>query len=129
MTNKTNPAQEVMTFHHGRGVQEDFIGQAKDEAQMDYIPVKSWNGNLLYCLAAICAHNITKRIQMDLKKQRHNYDCPRRSPLWKFRDLKTTRNTIIRRAGKVTKPQGKLTLTISATEKVESDVSEFLDAA
>jgi len=105
VTNKTVSARSVITFHHGRGLQEDLIGQAKSEAQMDYIPVKGLFGNQLYCLAAMFAHNITKRIQMDTTEQRHQKVNATRSPLWKFKDLKTIRNTMVRLAGRMIKPQ------------------------
>ncbi len=129
MTNKTVSAGSVIKFHHGRGLQEDLIGQAKDEAQMDYIPVKGLYGNQLYCLAAMFAHNITKRIQMDASEPRHKKVNSTRSALWRFSDLKTIRNTIVRRAGRIIKPQGRLTLVVSATKSVESNIQKFLSAA
>ena len=129
MTNKSLAAKSVIKFHHGRGVQEDLIGQAKNEAQMDYIPVKARNGNQIYCLAAMFAHNITKRIQMDAFKPRTHKATPTRAPLWQFRDLKTLRNNLIRRAGKIVRPQGKLKLIVSATSRVERQMNEFLHAA
>ncbi len=46
MTNKEVTAKSVMLFHHGRGSQEGIIGEAKESAQMDYVPTRSWLGSL-----------------------------------------------------------------------------------
>jgi len=52
----------------------------------------------------------------------------KRSPLWCFEELKTLRHLIIQRAGRLTTPKGKLTLTMSGNEAVQKDFIAFLDA-
>lgn len=120
VTNKSAPAREVMLFHHGRGSQEGIIGEAKSHAMMDYIPTRSWAGNLIYMQASILAHNLTREMQMQTKP-RVRKNGPTRPALWLFEKLETVRNRIIRRAGRLHTPNGKLTLTMSANEVVQRD--------
>ena len=53
---------------------------------------------------------------------------PKRSASWTFEKLDTLRHRIIQRAGRFTRPQGELTLTMSANEAVRKDSLHFLDA-
>jgi hypothetical protein len=46
---------------------------------------------------------------------------------WAFEKLDTLRHRIIQRAGRFTRPQGQLTLTMSANEAVRKDLMHFLD--
>ena len=48
----------------------------------------------------------------------------KRCTLWVFEKIGTFRNNLIHRAGRITYPQGKLTLTLNANDKVKA---EFLD--
>jgi hypothetical protein len=52
----------------------------------------------------------------------------KRSPLWIFEELKTLRSLLIQRAGRLTTPKGKLTLTLNGNEAVKRDFFMFLDA-
>jgi CRISPR/Cas system-associated endonuclease/helicase Cas3 len=51
----------------------------------------------------------------------------KRSSLWVFKELNTMRKNIIQRAGRLTRPQGKLKLTMSANEKVQGEILYFYD--
>ena len=44
-----------------------------------------------------------------------------------FEQLGTLRRKLIQRAGRLTRPQGKLTLTMSANPAVESELLHYLD--
>ncbi len=114
-------------FHNGRADQEGLFGELKSQAQMDYIPVRRLGGNQFYNLAAILAHNLTRELQM-VARYRDRGTTGKRSPLWSFEELKTLRHLIIQRAGRLTAPQGKLTLTMSANEAVQKDFLSFLEA-
>ncbi len=120
VTNKAVSARDVMLFHHGRGSQEGIIGEAKSHAMMDYIPTRSWAGNLIYMQASILAHNLNREMQM-LTKPRVRENGLTRPALWLFEKLETVRNKMIRRAGRLHAPNGKLTLTMSANEAVQRD--------
>jgi len=51
----------------------------------------------------------------------------KRAPLWCFEQLGTVRRKLIQRAGRLTRPQGKLTLTMSANPAVKSELLHYLD--
>ncbi len=127
VTNKQIKAKKVLMFHNGRADQEGLFGELKSQAQMDYIPVRRLGGNQFYNLAAILAHNLTRELQM-VARYRDRGTTEKRSPLWSFEELKTLRHLIIQRAGRLTAPQGKLTLTMSANEAVREDFLSFLEA-
>ena len=58
------------------------------------------------------AHNLGREIQM-LATPRHTYSHAKRPAAWVFQTLATLRHRFIRRAGRLTEPQGELTLTLS----------------
>jgi len=53
---------------------------------------------------------------------------PKRPAAWAFEKLDTLFGRIIQRAGRFTRPQGELTLTMSSNEAVRKDLLHFLDA-
>jgi len=124
-TNKTESTREVMLFHHGRGSQEGIIGEAKSQAMMDYIPTRSWAGNLIYMQASILAHNLTRELQMQTKDRVRETGLTRPA-LWLFEKLDTVRNRLVRRAGRLHTPNGKLTLTMSVNEAVQRDYERIM---
>lgn len=132
VTNKRVSAKSVIAFHHGRGSQEGIIGEVKSLCQMDYIPTRSWAGNRMYMHAGIMAHNLTRELQMQTKP-RCRTTTATRPALWVFEKLSSIRNILIRRAGRLTKPGGRLVLTMSGNEAVRRDfkviLQSLLDAA
>jgi len=125
MTNKRCSAKSVMLFHHGRGSQEGIIGEAKSAAMMDYVPTRSWAGNLFYMLASITAHNVTRELQIQTEPRLRGTN-PKRAALWLFEKLETVRNKLVRRAGRVHRPDGKLTLTMSRNEAVQAGFDQIM---
>lgn len=125
MTNKRCSAKSVMLFHHGRGSQEGIIGEAKESAQMDYVPTRSWAGNQFYMLASLVAHNVTRELQMRTQP-RNRKTNPKRAALWVFEKLETLRHRMIRRAGRLNRPDGVLTLTLSRNEAVQKDYERIM---
>jgi hypothetical protein len=125
MTNKRCSAKSVMLFHHGRGSQEGIIGEAKESAMMDYVPTRSWAGNQFYMLASLTAHNVTRELQMRTSPRRRETN-PKRTALWLFEKLETVRNRTIRRAGRLHRPDGMLTLTMSRNEAVQADYDRIM---
>jgi hypothetical protein len=126
VTNKPVGAQKVMAFHHGRGSQEGYFAELKSHCQMDYIPVRRLYGNQLYLMAGVLAHNVIRELQM-MAKPPERGTTEKRSPLWIFEQLATLRSRLLQRAGRLTEPQKKLTLTLSANEAVQKDLLHFLD--
>ena len=53
---------------------------------------------------------------------------PKRPAAWRFQTLDTLRHRFIQRAGRLIRPQGQLTLTMSANPAVRKDLLHFLEA-
>jgi hypothetical protein len=127
VTNKTESAKSVVLFHNGRGSQERIFGDAKNDAALDVIPSKRLAGNQLFTLCAMMAHNLSREMQMVASAGAKTRALPKRPASWAFEKLDTLRHRIIQRAGRFTRPQGELTLTMSANHAVRQDLMHFLN--
>jgi hypothetical protein len=126
ITNKQLSAKKVLTYHNGRGAQEGLFAELKSQTQMDYVPTRNRAGNQVYLISAMLAHNLNREMQMR-SAQKERGTTERRMPLWRFEQLGTLRRKLIQRAGRLTKPQGKLTLTMSANAATKSELLHYLD--
>jgi len=113
VTNKTIAAGHIVAYHEGRGSQEGVLGELKSHCQMGYVPVRRRVGNQLYLLAGLFAHNLTRELQM-ATAQPCRWTTPQRATLYTFEKLDTLRQSLLHRAGRLTRPQGVLTLTLNA---------------
>jgi hypothetical protein len=127
VTNKRLSAKKALAFHNGRGSQEGIFAELKSQAQMDYIPTRRQAGNQVYMLAAMLAHNLSREMQMVANNQQRR-TTEKRAPLWQFTQLGTLRRKLIQRAGRLTRPQRNLTLTMSANPAVKSELLHYLNA-
>jgi hypothetical protein len=127
VTNKTESAKSVVLYHNGRGSQEGIFADAKTDAALSAIPTKRLAGNQVFTLCAMMAHNLSRELQM-LAATSAPKALPKRPAAWTFEKLDTLRHRIIQRAGRFTRPQGELTLTMSANDAVRKDLLHFLDA-
>ncbi|MGZ3606272.1 MAG: IS1380 family transposase, partial [Thermodesulfobacteriota bacterium] len=127
VTNKQTSMKKVLKFHHGRGYQEKLFGEMKSQGQMDYIAVRCLCGNQLYLMASILAHNLTRELQM-VTKPKSRGTTEKRAALWAFEALGTIRHHLLQRAGRLTEPHGKLTLTMHPNPAVKEDLLQFLEA-
>jgi Transposase DDE domain group 1 len=125
VTNKRIAARRVVAFHHGRGAQEAVFAELKSQGHMDYVPTRTLYGNQTYLLATVLAHNLNRELQMEISKPQRT-TTPKRATLWVFEKLTTFRQRLIQRAGRLTRPQGALTLTVSANPAVQHDLSLYL---
>jgi hypothetical protein len=125
VTNKAATVGTVVAYHEGRGAQEGIFGELKTCCQMGYIPVRTWVGNQLYLLAGLFAHNMTRELQMATTPPARKTTVPR-TALWKFAKIDTLRNTIMHRAGRLTHPQGVLTLTLNANAWLRMQLPRML---
>jgi hypothetical protein len=126
VTNKRINARKLLAYHNGRGAQEGIFAELKSQTQMDYIPTRRQAGNQVFVLSAMLAHNFNREMQM-MADTRQRHTTEKRAPLWHFEQLGTLRRKLIQRAGRLTKPQGTLTLTISANQAVKSELLHYLD--
>jgi hypothetical protein len=127
VTNKSESAKAVVLFHNGRGSQEAIFGDAKGDCGLNVIPTRRLIGNQIYTLCSMMAHNLSRELQMISAPAAHRAR-PKRPAAWKFKTLDTLRHRIIQRAGRLTRPQGELTLTMSANRAVRKSLLHFLDA-
>jgi len=125
VTNKTLSPKRVLAFHEGRGSQEGIFGELKSHCQMGYVPVRKCLGNQTYLLAGLFAHNLLRELQMTTSPPSRRTTA-KRTPLWAFEQLHTLRSALIQRAGRLTRPHGKLTLTISANHSIKSRLLNLL---
>lgn len=127
LTNKRDSAARLMRYHNGRGAQENIFAELKSENSLGYIPTRTWCGNQVYLLSVLLAHNLTRELQMAMKAPTER-DVAKRPTLWVFERLDTVRRQIIQRAGRLIKPGGRLTLSMSANSAVRSMMTGYLDA-
>lgn len=127
VTNKTESAKNVILFHNGRGSQEAVFADAKNDTALDAIPCRRLAANQTYCLCAMMAHNLSREVQM-LAKSAAPRSFPKRPAAWAFEKLDTIRHRIIQRAGRLIRPQGKLTLSMNANQSTQNELLHFLDA-
>ena len=127
VTNKKKSAKSVILFHNGRGSQEAIFGDAKTDAALDVIPTRGLAGNQIFTLCSMMAHNLSRELQMLASNPAHR-SLPKRPASWAFERLDTLRHQIIQRAGRLTRPKGELTLTMSANDVVRQDLLHFLDS-
>ena len=112
ITNKRVGVGTVLRFHEGRGSQEGIFGELKTHCAMGHVPVRRRLGNQMYLLAGLFAHNLVRELQMRTEEQSRG-TTDNRAALWIFERVDTVRKTLLQRAGRLTRPSGKLTLTIS----------------
>jgi hypothetical protein len=127
VTNKTATAGKVARFHEGRGYQEKLYGELKGQAQMGYVPARRLVANQVYLLCSVLAHNLCRELQMQVEEPVRG-TTEKRTVRWLFEELDTLRRTLIARAGRLTRPQGKLTLTLNANPTVQNALLCFLQA-
>ncbi len=125
VTNKNESAKSVVLFHNGRGSQESIFGDAKTDAALGVIPCKRLSSNQVFTLASMMAHNFSREMQM-VAHPVVTRSKPKRPAAWKFKKLDTIRHQIIQRAGRLTRPQGKLTLTMGINQAVKKDLLHFM---
>jgi hypothetical protein len=74
------------------------------------------------------AHNLSRELQMRASERTHDRSPLNRATLWTFEKLDTLRLRLIQRAGRLTRPHGALTLTMSANSAAREDVERYVDA-
>lgn len=127
VTNKDLGASAVVDYHGGRGSQEGVFGELKTQCQMDYIPVRRRCGNETYLLASLFAFNLIRDLQMQLEPPQRA-TTRKRPALWAFEQVETVRRTVLGRAGRISKPSGKLVLTFCAGKHLKQRVLQILEA-
>lgn len=126
VTNKNTHAKSILKFHNGRGSQEGIFSELKTHCNQDYVPTKTLIGNKTFLMAGVLAHNLSRELHMNSFSPERKTTKGRQA-LWVFRKLETLRRNVIQRAGRITNPQGELTLTMNANEAVQKEILNYLD--
>jgi len=114
VTNKTTTAANVLHFFNGRGLNEAVYAEAKQFAGLDYIPCRRRAANEMFTFSTMLAHNLGRELQMQTSKPTRR-TTPTRAPHYELKTLGTLRHLLIRRAGRLTRPQGLLRLSTAAS--------------
>jgi hypothetical protein len=125
MTNKQVGARSLLAFHNGRGAQEGVFAEAKTDLCLGYIPMRRLLANQVYLLTTCIAHAIGREMQMRAEPPARKTN-PTRACLWIFQKLGTLRRRCIQQAGRLTRPRGRLTLTLSQNAVVQDDFERLL---
>jgi hypothetical protein len=125
MTNKAVSDGSVLRYHNGRGSQEGIFAEQKSQGSLDYILTRREIGNRVYMLACITAHTLSREMQMEARPPERRR-TPTRACLWVFEKLDTVRKGVIQRAGRLTRPGGKLTLTMARNRRAADDFERLL---
>lgn len=127
VSNKIIKPKKVLAFHHGRGSQEGLFAELKTQNQMDYVPTRNLNGNKIYLISTPISHNINREMQM-IVNERKRGTTEKRKALWIFEKIDTFRKKILQRAGRITFPQGRITLSLNVNDAAEQDFEHYLNA-
>jgi hypothetical protein len=127
LTNKPLGARKALVFHNGRSSQEGIFAELKSDNALGYIPTRTWVGNQIYLLSVLLAHNLRRELQM-IAHPPSRATLEKRPALWVFERLDTFRRRILQRAGRLIRPQGQLTLSMSANTAVQEELLHYLDA-
>jgi len=125
-TNRKTGQGSTMAFHHGRGSQEGVIGELKAMMNMDYIPSNRRRANEIFMLASVYAHNILRALQM-IGTPPSRVRGWKRPACWIFQRAHTIRTVLLLRAGRLTRPGNRKTLTISGDEAVAQEFTNQLE--
>jgi len=124
VTSKVTTPANILHVHNGRGSQEKVIGECKQHAAFDVVATRTSNGNQLFSLAGVVAHNLTRELQM-MTRHPQRGTWPKRPARWCFESLGSIRKRLLLRPGRVLRPQGKLTLRISAADQARADIEQY----
>ena len=126
VTNKSGKARPILLFHNGRASQENLFSELKSQCNLDYVPTRRLSGNQLYFLSAVFAHNLYRELQMAVRRT-DRPTTPKRAALWIFEEAASIRHKLIQRAGRLTRPHGRLRLTLSGNEITRKELMRYLD--
>lgn len=125
-TNKTTRPGQVLECHHGRGSQEGVIGELKSAMHLDYVPCQKQAANEMVSLSSVYAHNLLRALQMQ-NRAPSRMRAWKRPACWVFEKAQTIRKNLLIRAGRLSWPGNRKTLTISGDEKVAERYAALLE--
>lgn len=128
MTNKSLTPAALLRFHNGRGSQEATFAETKSQLGLAYLPSRYLVGNQVYMLCNLIAHALGRELQMRAASPRSK-NTATRACLWALERIGTLRNRLVKRAARITRPQGRLVLSFASCPEAEGDIRKFVHAA
>ena len=128
VTNRPQKARAVLLFHNGRGSQEQIFAEGKQFAGLGVVATRRRLGNELFTMAGMLAHNLAREVQMCAASPARS-TMPKRPARWAFMQLGTLQRRLITCAGTLSRPQGRLSLTLGASEQVRHKIVSLTEAA
>ncbi len=125
LTNKTDSARKVVRFHEGRGNDEGIYAELKSQFALGYVPGRKWVTNRLFLVANLMAHNLSREVQMQVA-DRFRSTNEKRAPLWIFEGIQAMRRKFILRAGRLVRPDGRLTLSLKKNKAAETELRYYM---
>ena len=91
---------------------------------MAYIPCRRRCANEMWLLGSMLAHNLGRELQLAAQPEPRKATM-KRTVLWVFESLHTLRRNIIQRAARLTRPQGKWTLTLPDIPSLRDSILRY----
>jgi hypothetical protein len=85
------------------------------------------SGTTTPLLSVLLAHNLGRELRM-IAHPPSRATVEKRPAFWVFERLDTFRRRVIRRVGRLIRPQGQLTLSMSANPAVQAELLHYLEA-
>jgi hypothetical protein len=125
MTNKALSPARLLRFHNGRGSQEATFAEAKSQLGLGYLPCRRQVGNEVYMVCNLLAHAFAREMQMRADPPTTK-NTATRACLWAVERIGTLRNRLIKRAARLTRPQGRLVASFASCPAAERDFRRMM---
>jgi hypothetical protein len=96
----------------------------KQDVQMEYIPCRKRAANEVWLLMSMLTHNLGRELQLQALPLKRTASM-KRTALWVFESIETLRRKIVQRAARLTRPQGKWTLTLPDIPVLRSAIERY----
>ena len=114
-------------FMAGRGLHEKIIGELKSSLALKTIPTCQYEGNSAWQQLVVLAHNLLSNFQIGTGVMKHPR-THKRTVHWVLRSAHTLRFEIIHRAGRLVRPQVRLTLRLQHNKQIENQFNRTSEA-
>ena len=119
--------RRLWRFMAGRGLHEKIIGELKSTLALDTIPTNHYEANSAWQQFVVLAHNLLANFQIETAVT----ERPRthkRTAHWVLRSAQTLHFEIINRAGRLVRPEGRLTLQLQRNKQAEQQFDQISTA-
>ena len=126
-TNLGFDVRRLWRFMAGRGLHEKIIGELKSALALDTIPTNHYEANSAWQQFVVLAHNLLANFQIEtavIERPRTH----QRTAHWVLRSAQTLRFEIINRAGRLVRPEGRLTLRLQRNKQAERQFDQISTA-